>query len=143
MDTIMYRSEDSYGSGKRDILDVMTYEIYGLNNTDILYYVREHYLDDKLKHTITELMYSIEEGLDEFTEEEVYDVCKRIVDIINKKTNHNLKYVLWLADKSVVQDMYADDLMNIDAYYTSDIILSDLGSDGILFAYDDYPEPIQ
>ena len=61
---------------------------------------------------------------------------------INKQTDHDLKYALWLADKSVVLDMYAYDSLNVDAYETSDIILSNLGADGILFAYDYEPEPI-
>ena len=32
MNDIMYRSEDSYGSGVRDVLDIMTFEIYELKN---------------------------------------------------------------------------------------------------------------
>ena len=142
MNTIMYRSEDSYGSGVRDILDVMTYEIYELGNTDILEYVCEHYLDKSTVDVIKRVIYSVEGGQDDISEDYIYDICKDIVSEINKKTNHDLKYALWLADKSVVEDMYTDDPLNIDAYYTSDVILSDLGNDGILFAYGDYPEPI-
>ena len=39
--------------------------------------------------------------------------------------------------------MYAYDSLNVDAYETSDVILSNLGADGILFAYDYEPEPIE
>ena len=38
--------------------------------------------------------------------------------------------------------MYAYDESSIEAYKVSDIILSDLGIDGVLFAYDEMPEPI-
>ena len=38
MKDIMYRSEDSYGSGVRDVLDIMTFEIYELKN--IIYKVQ-------------------------------------------------------------------------------------------------------
>lgn len=143
MQKILYRSEDSYGSGVRDIIQVMTYEIYELGNTDILEYVCEHYLTGETKNVVTHLIYTIENGEAELSENDIEDLCENIIDEINKKTNHNLKYALWLADKNVVEDMYADDELNIDAYYISDIILADLGYDGILFAYDEEPEPIE
>ena len=141
MQKIMYRSEDSSGSGVRDIIEVMVFEIYELGNTDILEYVSEHYLSDDTKQDIDKVINAIEDG-DELSEDDIIDLCENIVNEINKKTKHNLKFALWLADKDVVKDMYAYDELNIDAYYTSDIILSDLGYDGILFAYDIEPEPI-
>ena len=141
MQNIMYRSEDSYGSGVRDIIDIMTYEIYELGNIDILDYVCEHYLSNEDKQIIIRLLPEIESG--ELSEKDIEDLCIDIIDKINKKTKHNLKFALWLADKNVVEDMYADDELNIDAYYVSDIILADLGYDGILFAYNEEPEPIE
>ena len=141
MQNIMYRSEDSYGSGVRDIIDIMTYEIYELGNIDILDYVCEHYLSNEDKQIIIRVIPEIESG--ELSEKDIEDLCIDIIDKINKKTKHNLKFALWLADKNVVEDMYADDELNIDAYYVSDIILADLGYDGILFAYDEEPEPIE
>lgn len=143
MPDIMYRSEDSYGSGVRDIIQVMTYEIYELGNTDILEYVCEHYLSNETKQVVTQLIRVIENGENELSEQDIENLCIDIIDEINKKTNHNLKYALWLADKNVVEDMYADDELNIDTYYVSDIILADLGYDGMLFAYDNEPEPIE
>ena len=141
MQKIMYRSEDSSGSGVRDIIDVMVFEIYELGNTDILEYVSEHYLSDDTKQVVDNLIDTIDNG-NEISEDDIREICENIIDEINKKTKHNLQVALWLADKEVVRDMYADDELNIDAYYTSDIILSDLGYDGILFAYDTEPEPI-
>lgn len=139
MSNIMYRSEDSYGSGVRDILDVMVYEIYELKNIDIPDYILEHYLQgSNIQETVEKLIDDVEA----FSEEEVYKICKLIIKEINTQTDHDLKYALWLADKSVVLDMYAYDSLNIDAYETSDVILSNLGADGILFAYDYEPEPI-
>ena len=139
MDKIMYRSEDSYGSGVRDILDVMTYEIYELKNIDIPDYILNNYLQNtNIQGTVEKLVDDVEA----FDEEEVYKICKLMIKEINKQTDHDLKYALWLADKSVVLDMYAYDSLNVDAYETSDIILSNLGADGVLFAYDYEPEPI-
>lgn len=142
LENIMYRSEDSYGSGVRDIIQIMVYEIYELGNTDILEYISEHYLDAEDKKVVAQLIMMIESG-DELSEDDIENLCEELVDKINKKTNHNLKYALWLADKNVVEDMYAYDTLNIDAYNTSDVILSDLGYDGILFAYDEEPQPIK
>ncbi len=144
MEQIMYRSEDSLGSGVRDIIDVMTYEIYELRNPDILDYVFEHYeFSTGLSNDISAYLYALSDDVYyHMSKQNVQNLCTKIVDEINKKTKHNLKFALWLADRDVVADMYADDELNIDAYYTSDVILSDLGYDGKLFAYDEEPEPI-
>lgn len=139
MENIMYRSEDSYGSGVRDILDIMTFEIYELKNIDILEYTLDHYLQNSnIKETVENMIADIEL----FNEEEIYKVCNLIINEINKQTDHNLKYALWLAEYDRVKDMYAYDESSIEAYKVSDIILSDLGIDGVLFAYDEMPEPI-
>ena len=140
MENIMYRSEDSYGSGVRDILDIMTFEIYELKNIDILEYTLEHYLQNSnIEETVENMIADIEI----FNEEEVYKVCKLIINEINKQTDHNLKYALWLAEYDAVSNIYSFDESSIEAYNTSDIILSDLGYDGILFGYDEEPEPIE
>lgn len=140
MDSVMYRSEDSYGSGVRDILDIMTFEIYELKNIDILEYTLDHYLQNSnIKETVENMIADIEI----FNEEEIYKVCKLIINEINKQTDHNLKYALWLAEYDAVSNIYSFDESSIEAYNTSDIILSDLGYDGILFGYDEEPEPIE
>ena len=140
MENIMYRSEDSYGSGVRDILDIMTFEIYELKNIDILEYTLEHYLQNSnIEETVENMIADIEI----FNEEEVYKVCKLIINEINKQTDHNLKYALWLAEYDAVSNIYSFDESSIEAYNTSDIILSDLGYDGVLFGYDEEPEPIE
>lgn len=140
MENIMYRSEDSYGSGVRDILDIMVFEIYELKNIDILEYTLDHYLQNSnIKETVENMIADIEI----FNEEEIYKVCKLIINEINKQTDHNLKYALWLAEYDAVSNIYSFDESSIEAYNTSDIILSDLGYDGILFGYDEEPEPIE
>lgn len=140
MDSVMYRSEDSYGSGVRDILDIMTFEIYELKNIDILEYTLDHYLQNSnIKETVENMIADIEI----FSEEEVYKICKLIINEINKQTDHNLKYALWLAEYDAVSNIYSFDESSIEAYNTSDIILSDLGYDGILFGYGEEPELIE
>lgn len=140
MNSVMYRSEDSYGSGVRDILDIMVFEIYELKNIDILEYTLDHYLQNSnIKETVENMIADIEI----FNEEEIYKVCKLIVNEINKQTDHNLKYALWLAEYDAVSNIYSFDESSIEAYNISDIILSDLGYDGVLFGYDEEPEPIE
>lgn len=140
MNSVMYRSEDSYGSGVRDILDIMVFEIYELKNIDILEYTLDHYLQNSnIKETVENIIADIEI----FSEDEIYKVCKLIINEINKQTDHNLKYALWLAEYDVVSNIYSFDESSIEAYNTSDVILSDLGYDGILFGYDEEPEPIE
>ena len=119
MENIMYRSEDSYGSGVRDILDIMTFEIYELKNIDILEYTLDHYLQNSnIKETVENMIADIEL----FNEEEIYKVCKLIINEINKQTDHNLKYALWLAEYDAVSNIYSFDESSIEAYNTSDII---------------------
>lgn len=137
---IMYRSEDSYGSGVRDVLDVMVYELYELGNTDILEYICDHYFDEEMKRQCSMMILSIETG--DVFEDDIIDIAKASLETIKEKTNKDIRYCLWLAEKDVVDEMYAYDESNIDAYYTSDVILSDLGRDGILFGYEKEPEPI-
>lgn len=54
----------------------------------------------------------------------------------------HLKYCLWLASKSTVLDLYNASEQDIQKYETSPIILSDLGMDGMLFAYESMPRPL-
>ena len=139
LDGIMYRSEESGGSGVRDVIDIMTFEIFELGNTDILDYTLENYLQyTNIQETVERLI----DDVTAFSINEVEKICKLIIKEINTQTDHNLKYGLWLADYDRVKDMYAYDESSIEAYKVSDIILSDLGIDGILFAYDEMPEPI-
>ena len=139
LDGIMYRSEESGGSGVRGVIDIMTFEIFELGNTDILDYTLENYLQDT---NIQEMVERLIDDITAFSINEVEKICKLIIKEINIQTDHNLKYGLWLADYERVKDMYAYDESSIEAYKVSDIILSDLGIDGVLFAYDEMPEPI-
>lgn len=140
MKDVMYRSEETGGSGVRNIIDIMIFEIYELGNTDILDYVLETYLKDT---DMRELLKNIIDDVSAYSINEIEEVCEDIIQEINAQTGHNLKYALWLADYNVVAEIYSFDDSTIEAYKTSDIILSDLGRDGILFAYDKEPMPIQ
>ena len=152
---IMYRTEDTYGSGVRNITDIIQHEIFELSNIDILCYIKNNYVDriisqDSYKFTIQTINELIDNGgvsksLNNIRLEKGNDVAEKtfvnsLLYIIKIITTKNIKYGLWLADKNTVKTYYESN--NIDAYKTSSVILSDLGDEGILFGYEDMPQPI-
>lgn len=142
-----YRSEIPFGEGYRNILDVMTHEIYELNNTDILETLKNTILkqEKKLVNDINEILDDIEKNIffENHCEYDIREFMKECLKMINKKYKKDIKYCLWLADKNVVIDYYGKGKLSeddIDKYQVSDIILSDLGYDGRLYGYEEYPK---
>lgn len=137
---IEYRTETAYGSGTRNIIDVMNYEIFELFNTDIIDYVLTRHnslLSEKTKHMLQK---DIEDITDENDQKEF---CTSIISDINNASNRSYKYALWLCERNAVKQLYLNDdytEQNIDAYAVSDMIISDLGFDGRLYVYEDMPE---
>ena len=143
MQLIMYRSESAYGSGVRDIVDVLTYEIFELGNTDSLDYIASHY---KLDKDGRELLGRLQECWENYASdsEDIQRNCiAKLVGALNRYFGVELKYCLWLADLSAVSELYSDGETAIDAYGASQYKLSDLGRDGVLFAYTEMPLPIE
>ena len=146
---IMYRNDDCYNSRERNIVEVIYFEIFELNNTDILEYVSKHYLDQPLRSECENIInadnYS---NLSYFNDDEEAgrNFVKAIVASISAKTRRNLSHALWLAKKDAVINLYHNGPeaqgITIASYHTSSIVLSNLGYDGILFAYDDIPKMI-
>lgn len=143
---IKYRSEAPYGEGIRDIISVLVYETYSLGNTDALEYITEHYLFGPLKDDARALCKEFEENgfVDDFSELDWEDFYRSAINEIDLVNCCNLRYCLWLADKSIVKDYYCDKLDEFDicGYEISLIKLSDLGHDGALYAYETMPTPI-
>lgn len=140
MNEILYRTKSAYDSKHRGIIDVMQYEIFELNNSDILDYMLIHHTDAFDVHLISRF-YSVFAGLIN-THDAQHDFCRELVEALNSYYNVHLKYCLWLASKSTVLDLYNASEQDIQAYETSSIILSDLGMDGTLFAYESMPKPL-
>ena len=152
MNEIRYRTETAYGEGYRDAVDVMTYETYELGNTDILktlsseFFTRNQALQDQCNNLIDELE---ENGyVDDFSEEDWNQFFKTALQEIEKITGYKIHYVLWLADKGTALDpeegygQYIENENDIVAYKIGQIVLSDLGYDGTLYGYTEYPEPL-
>lgn len=132
---ILYRSESS-SHPERDAISVMEFEIEELGNEDIFDYVLDNYkLSKQLKNDIKNYIDDKEGNLK--------NILENILFELKKQTGKNIKYVLWLAEKDTVIDMYDGKENGIDVYETKDgIVLSDLGYDGILFGFEKLPKPI-
>lgn len=149
---ILYRTESCYGSGIRDVQEIMKYEIFELMNTDILETLkRTIFKNDEFAKTWIEHVIEWCQGNDEhdYSEEaNQNDFCKWLIKYLNFKTNKNIQYALWLAEKEAVMDKeiygaYLESEEDVDAYEIGDILLSDIGYDGRLYGYENYPEPIK
>ena len=142
----LYRNDELYGESLYNIVDIMVYEITELCNVDILEYCVDHYdFSDSLKKRIHHVIDIISNdkftgSLDEI--QLIEGICVNIINGIQELTNVYVQFGLWLCSKEAVYDLYDGTPENIKAYKTSDIILSDLGSDGILFGYTLKPEPL-
>lgn len=137
-----YRNETAYGSGVRDLRDVIEFEIVELNNIDI---------PDTLLNSFPirlnqrkELEYIVD-NIEELTDEEKQKAVDTCVDVV-KAEYPNAKYCLWLGSKEAVENNYEGNEENIDVYNIEHIKpISDLGFeyDGCLYVYDELPKPIK
>lgn len=159
----LYRTEEAYGSQVRNLEAVIEYEVFELGNTDIFDYILNHYdLDQKgvriaFMHTIKTMQEICETGdaddsaalnrvIEKNGDKMKKSFIESVIEMLHYLTNKKLVYALWLTDKENVIKFYGGiddkDASNIDMYRTSDVILSDLGPEGMLFGYENYPEPI-
>ncbi len=130
-----FRTESFSGSGVRDPMEVIEFEIKELCNTDIVEFVQEEY--GLLTH------------LDVENQIELIDIChKNIKEILETIKNYVLDYfkvdsveeleAVWLAEYERVKSFYNDG--EEDGIYEVSLnrkflVLSDLDIDGALFVF--------
>lgn len=155
-----YRSDDLFGDGYRDAVDVMAHEIFELQNADILDTLADGILKDTdIAEDLKHLSYDIgapravyfadilEEEDTDTAEEKAKAFVREILDAVREKTGKDIKYVLWLSDS--VDDVIAEYELNesiteFDEYSTADsVVLSDIGKGGKLFGYEKLPAEIR
>lgn len=142
---IGYRTESAYGSNIRKLKDIIFFEIYELSNVDIFEYCIDNYRIPKYIKFKLENIISLIENNQEPDEERVKRNINDLIECLNKLFNVNLKYGLWVCEnKQTVIDYYDANEYNINTYDVSDgIIISDLGDEGVLYAFEFLPEPIE
>lgn len=130
-----FRTESFSGSGVRDPMEVIEFEIKELCNTDIVEFVQEEY--GLLTH------------LDVENQIELIDIChENIKEILETIKNYVLDYfkvdsieeleAVWLAEYERVKSFYNDE--EEDGIYEVSLnrrflVLSDLDIDGALFVF--------
>jgi len=151
-----FRTDQLFNGGYRDAAEVMAYEIFELQNADILETLRTTILKDtQIGTRMKPLIDGIEnntndEDINEFLDlafknKEAQLIYTRIVlSKIKSLTGKDIKYCLWLCDS--VQDIRNSyeiegqkPFQIFDEYETSDIVLSDIGPEGKLYGYESYP----
>lgn len=135
-----YRDDGLFGDGVRDAAKVIVYETLSLGNTDIIDYCVERY---PVSESCKDGLYDSLENDDETGFE---SAVGQLLSELGSYFGKEIKYCLWLCDSpQTVKDAYAseyDDFV-ISSYETSDVVLDDLGEDGILYGYEKPPKPVE
>lgn len=158
---VKYRTESFCGSGVRDAVEVMTYEVNTLGNTDILRTLGKGLLCDtevgkEMLHLAEQVESSGEGAEDLWYIKQMYQTA---LDEIERMTHIRVRYVLWLADYDKVRNNFwawacgaynpgdycpEPEEGDIEAYEAGPIILSASDGDGgTLYGYTAYPKPLQ
>lgn len=141
---ILFRTEQYSGSGIRSLPEIIYYEMYELGNKDIPRYILEHYQLPDAQHKALEDTLTIKEKYPFLSDRHNFEtLINEVINSIGHQHGMNLRYGLWLAEHQIVQYYYGGDDGDIQAYATSPVICSNLGVEGILFAYENLPTPVQ
>lgn len=150
----LFRNPNYGGDNITDAVQIMLFEILELGNTDILEtmlnngFIKNETLRQRIEHAV---VYISENGGPGYYDEYHYtaydsDIKKMIQSLpneIEKTTGKKIRFALWLASRDSVIKNYEGNDDNMLAYPTGDIVLSDLGDDGILFGYENEPKPVE
>ena len=140
---LLFRTENYSGTGVRDLSDIISYEMTELRNRDIPEYVLAHYdLPKKLRRKLEDMLALNEEYPFVFDRDEFETTMEKVIQEIGRQKGLNLHYGLWLAEVGNVLLRYNGTVADTFAYGTSPVVLSNLGPDGVLFAYEELPTSI-
>ena len=153
---VKYRTEQLYGSGYRDLKEVISFEILELGNDDIPLTILS-LLTDECKVKASEYLRNMIKELTEWrltNEQTSFDKDRfiiNLINIINEFYGKEIKYCLWLSDscEDIISnynlDPYYDEekkdyFYEFHAYEDSEVIISDLSNCGKLYGYTEHPE---
>ena len=154
---VLFRNENYSGSGIRDAKEVLSYEMFDLDNSDIPITLAKTIFNNYpiAKNYCEKVAKIIESGIENNPDDRlVIDKSTslvwagNIIDFIRIVTGKSIKYVLWLADMDIVMNGiygisggHLQEYDTIDAYQVGPILLSDLGGAGKLYGYEELPKP--
>lgn len=140
---MMCRVEKAFGSGCRDLMAVLEYEILVLENVDVFEFMSKNKnLTHALRKQMIECINAKYQSGNVKDEKLVRKMIKEMVQQLNALYDVNLSHCLWLCDEKHVRTLYGKQEDKIDFYEESHIVLSDLGVCGKLYAYSSNPQPI-
>lgn len=135
-----YRSEYFSGEGKRLIKSVVAFETIELCNTDVWDYCLSHYqLSTETAAYAQSIVDSDSEGVC-LSYDFVDKAISLLIGDLTALFGWEPKYCIWLADYDSVVRQYG---IPTTKCQVSDVILSDLGDDGVLYAYPSEPAEIE
>jgi len=147
METTLYRNDSYFGSGVRNLRDIIEYEMSELRNWDIPEYILGHY---KLNRSLRKKLKGLVEQHDNYDypfvggvdcRSDIHDLIEEIIAAVSAQTGIGCVYGLWLAGLDDVRTLYStSDEDTIDCYRITEAVFSDLGPDGKLFGYAVLPE---
>lgn len=144
---IMYRTETYSGSRERRFDYVLQFEVFELGNCHILEELVQNGLVSRqdLVKQIQDIASEWEKNgyVDDMPEDDQLEFIEQLRIEISMRLNQDIQFALWLTDRQYVQDFYQGTDSDTEGYETSDVILSNLGNDGILFGYECEPYPIE
>lgn len=146
----LWRSEE-HEELLRKPVDVIMFEMQELGNVDIPCTVYDCYVRGKEKDfnefkktvDLMRTLWTMEMPYLEMSTQEYREFAQDLVALVEKATNKRISCVLWLGEKPAVERLYHMDYREMHQYEVSDVILSDLGVDGYLFAYEKKPRKLK
>lgn len=128
----MYRKDALKDPKYCDIIAVMHHEIFELERSDILTYILDNYTE-VINLSWFYRICSTFNNRAVLTYKAQRKFCTGLVDLLNGYFHAHLKYCLWLVDKPAALEQ------NTTRYKASSFVLTDLGPEGVLFAYEAIP----
>lgn len=131
---IGFRSEEVFGEGYRDAASVMAHEVFELGNSDILETLTSSFLKG---NEVFRKLHNVKD------EDSGVLFFKEVLEELSKVCGKEIKFCIWLCDQPEdVVNEYNVNLDSLDVYIKSDVILSDLGTEGKLYGYEEMPKPL-
>lgn len=109
------------------------------------------YRNDGLSEGIFTISEIIEYETEELGNEDIYDTCEELyntrnpLEVIENTFGKEVVYGMWFARKEDILEYYAEDgETEINSYNIPNnaVVISDLGEDGVLFAFIEHPKKI-